>query len=129
MYRRAGLGHVGGVKEIQERGQDGALGHTGGGIKGIGIGVLDADIGRAVRQEGGNQTDIIGGEGVGMELIQETEMPYAVIGLLHIEGDEDGGTTGVQLMGEEVGEAEELIIGGEGWPKATLGDGEGKVSL
>ena len=38
-------------------------------------------------------------------------MPYTVVGFFEVKGDKDGGATGINLGGEEMGEAKELVVG------------------
>lgn len=82
---------------------------------------MDGDVGGTVGEKGGNDPDIIDGKSIGLEFEEQTGMPHTVIGTLQVQGHKDGRSTGVKLAGEEVSEAEELVIRREGRTKATLG--------
>lgn len=79
-----GFGHVGRVEEIEEGRQDGTLGYSCGGVEGAGDRRADGDVGRAMGEEGGKQTDIINGKGIVMEFEDEPGVPYSVVGFFQV---------------------------------------------
>ena len=85
---------------------------------------MDSDIGGAVGEEGSDQADKVDRKGEGLELEEETGMPNTVVGFFEVEGNKDGSATGIDLGGEEVGKAKELVVGREGRSEATLGGGK-----
>ncbi|XP_049775139.1 uncharacterized protein LOC126162583 [Schistocerca cancellata] len=88
---------------------------------------MDSDMGRTAGEKGTDQTNVVNGKGEGLELEEETGMPYAVICAFEVKREEDCGATGIELFGKEMSEVKEKIVGREGRPKATLGNGEEAV--
>lgn len=87
------------------------------------------DIGGAVGEEGGNEADVGDWKSIPVEFEKETRMPHPVVGSGNIQGEEEGWAALVELGVEEVDKMKELVIRGKLRAKATLREGERKVTL
>ena len=67
VHWRWGLGHIGSVEKVEEWGKNRALGDSGSRIEGTGVSIMDSDIGRAVGEEGSDQTDEVDRKGEGLK--------------------------------------------------------------